>query len=274
VTLTGSGLTGTAGVQFGPHAAKVWKVVSDEEVLVTVPALAASGPIRVFKGESRTASAGRFTFLAPPVAATGMDPFHGHVGHTVTIAGTTLGEVTGVTFGGVRASSLQWGHDGHAIVVTVPAGAATGPLVLVTAGGLQVPVHGGDFTVTHPLPAITAFQPLRGAPGTEVTVTGRNLSAVTEVRYDHVVLPRNRFEVDDDTRGRVRVPDDAARDGVISLAAPGAPEVDTGTAFILEPSRHRTLHARFVVTPHWLGHKNRLDFPAWRRSSSTASRRA
>ena len=79
---------------------------------------------------------------------------------TKTGGGTTFGSVTQAT---------------HTVVtVVVPADAATGPLTVETEGGTATAPT--DFVVNNfPAPVITDFNPKRGTPGTQVTLTGSNL---------------------------------------------------------------------------------------------------
>jgi hypothetical protein len=77
---------------------------------------------------------------------TSLNPTSGPVGTSVTISGSGFGAIQGgsaVTFGGVTASATSW--SALSITVTVPATAATGP-VLVSANGLVS--AGVTFTVT------------------------------------------------------------------------------------------------------------------------------
>ena len=100
-------------------------------------------------------------------------------------------------------------RTGPSLAVVVPPQAVTGPLTLVHPGGrVTVP---GLLTVTQVAPVITGFEPVEGIPGTEVTLTGRNLANVTMVTFNGNHL-QGRFEVLDDTRVRVRMPDQGEAD--------------------------------------------------------------
>jgi parallel beta-helix repeat protein len=78
-----------------------------------------------------------FTVTTPIVTPTisGLSPFAGPVGTVVTLTGSNLGTAQGtstVTFNGTPASPTSWSPS--SIVVPVPSGATTGPVV-VTVGG-------------------------------------------------------------------------------------------------------------------------------------------
>ncbi len=98
----------------------------------------------------------------------------GAVGVIITITGTNFGASQGtstVTFNGTTATVQNW--NATTIMVPVPAGATTGPVV-VTVGG--VPSNGVNFTVIPP-PSISSISPTSGPLGTSVTITGTNFGA-------------------------------------------------------------------------------------------------
>lgn len=114
----------------------------------------------------------------PPTAPviSGLSPNSGMVGTTVTISGSNFGSGGTVTFNGTPATVTSWSPT--SIVVTVPAGATTGNVV-VTVGGLAS--NGMPFTVTTtppPVPAITTVSPSSGPVGTSVVITGTNFGVV------------------------------------------------------------------------------------------------
>jgi hypothetical protein len=86
---------------------------------------------------------------------TSLTPAIGPVGTSVTIGGANFGSTKGtstVTFNGTTATPTSW--SATTIVVPVPAGAATGNVV-VTVGG--VASNGQTFTVTGTTPAAISF---------------------------------------------------------------------------------------------------------------------
>jgi len=74
----------------------------------------------------------------------------------------------GTTFGSVTQAT-------HTVVtVVVPSDAATGPVTVETEGGIATAPT--DFVINQfSAPVITDFNPKRGTPGTQVTLTGSNL---------------------------------------------------------------------------------------------------
>jgi IPT/TIG domain-containing protein/Big-like domain-containing protein/galactose oxidase-like protein/Kelch motif protein len=109
---------------------------------------------------------------APLLSLTDLSPASGAPGMPVTISGTQFGTGQGtVTFNGTPANILSW--TPAAIVVSVPAGATTGNVV-VTVNGINS--NGLLFTIV-PRPQISNLSPAIGVTGTQVTVTGTNFGA-------------------------------------------------------------------------------------------------
>jgi len=98
---------------------------------------------------------------------TSLSTTSGVVGTAVTITGTGFDGSQGsstVTFNGTQATPTSWAAK--SIVVTVPAAATTGNVVVTVNGG---PSNGVSFTVA---PNITGVSPNMGAVGTTVTISG------------------------------------------------------------------------------------------------------
>jgi Carboxypeptidase regulatory-like domain/IPT/TIG domain len=166
VTISGAnfGATqGTGSVSFNGMAATItsWNNTS---IVTSVPARAISGNIVVTSGNG-TASPG-FSFTIPAPNISNISPDSGRVGASITVAGTNFGSVAGgISFNGMNATPASWSNT--QIVVPVPAGATTGP-VIVTQGGASNSVA---FTVIPP-PAISSVSSSSGAAGTQITISG------------------------------------------------------------------------------------------------------
>jgi hypothetical protein len=142
------------------------------------------------------------------------------VGTTVDIqgAGFTDGAggagVTSVSFNGT-AASYSVDSDSH-LQATVPAGAATGPISVTTAGGTIT--SSASFTVTTPLPpTITALTPTRGPVGTIVQIQGAHFTGATRVTFNGT---NASFSVDSDSQLQAIVPAGATI-GPVSVTTPG-----------------------------------------------------
>lgn len=199
------------------------------------------------------------------LSGTAFQPRHGRTGTTVLVSGAGLDRVAGVDVGGVAAPDFSVAPDGAALTFRVPAGAGSGPVLLKTPAG-AFPVQGGPFRLDGEVPSITDFQPKRGGPGTEVTVTGTALGGVDHVQFGGQELDRSRFDVDSPTRVRVRVPDDARSDAVLALAA-GDGSAQTPEAFVIVPTPSLALRLPLVPSgPPGPDGETWLDFPVTDRS--------
>jgi hypothetical protein len=106
-----------------------------------------------------------------PVTITGFSPPAGPAGTVVAVTGTGFGVTPGensVTIGGVLAQVTS--ATATQLSVTVPAGAPTGLIALVTARGNTATFE--NFVVESSAPGITGFSPAIGTPGTVVTIAG------------------------------------------------------------------------------------------------------
>jgi hypothetical protein len=94
--------------------------------------------------------------LAPTITA--VVPTAGAVGSTVTVMGTSLGTTSQVTFNGATASfAIQ---SGSQVTATVPLGATSGPVQLVSTGGTAISPQPFAIAVA---PGVTITTPLDGA---------------------------------------------------------------------------------------------------------------
>jgi len=169
VTITGTNFgasQGTSTVTFNVTQATPtsWSPTS---ITVPVPAGASSGNVVVAVNAVQS-NAVPFT-VVPKVA--NLSANSGTPGTTITIGGSSFGSfVAGdtVTFNGTLAQTGIWTDT--SINATVPAGAATGPVV-VTVGGS--PSNNNINFIITPV-TITALSPTSGPAGTSVTITGTN----------------------------------------------------------------------------------------------------
>ncbi|HEY0762426.1 MAG TPA: RHS repeat-associated core domain-containing protein [Pyrinomonadaceae bacterium] len=118
--------------------------------------------------------------LLPPIIHT-LVPASGRAGDTIEIHGARF-DARGPERNVVRFTKTGGGQTfgsvtqaTHTVVtVVVPADAATGSLTVETEGGTAAAPT--DFVVNQsPAPTIADFNPKRGTPGTQVTLTGSNL---------------------------------------------------------------------------------------------------
>ncbi|HZP02930.1 MAG TPA: choice-of-anchor tandem repeat GloVer-containing protein [Terriglobia bacterium] len=142
ITITGSSFTQTAKVTIGGKVAP-FTVNSDTQLTATVPAGARTGAkVVVTTAGGVATSAAAFTVM-PSIK--GFSPTSGPVGTSVKIGGNSFTGTTGVSFGGVAATSYSVITD-QEVDALVPSGAVTGKIAVTTPGGTGT--SAGTFTVT------------------------------------------------------------------------------------------------------------------------------
>ena len=179
VKLKGSGFgasQGTSTVTFNGKASSPSRW-SDRKIRVPVPAGGATGLV-VVTVDGKMSNGVEFT-----VTGTGgsgpaikkLKPDTGEPGTWVKVKGSGFGPLQGtgtVTFNGVVATPDRWSD--RKIRVQVPAGAATGPVVVTVDGKMS---NGVEFTVAGEPPFITKLKPVSGLVGTVVKIKGSHFGA-------------------------------------------------------------------------------------------------
>jgi large repetitive protein len=122
------------------------------------------------------------------------------LGAPVTILGTNLGGATSVSFNGTPAVVTLVSSSG--ITTTVPAGATSGKVRVVTPGGTLL--SNMRFGV---LPSISMFLPDIGPVGTSGVVTGESFTGATSVAFGG--WGATSFTVDSSTKITATVPSTA-----------------------------------------------------------------
>jgi len=119
---------------------------------------------------------------------TGLSPWSGAAGASVTIIGFNFGAAQGastVTFNGSSSATVSgWGDT--SVTVSVPSDATTGNLA-ITVGG--VATNGKPFTVIppNPVPRLTSISPASayaGAAAFTLTLTGSSFIATSQVQWN------------------------------------------------------------------------------------------
>jgi len=142
VTGTGFGATqGTSTITFNGIAATPtsWSATS---IAVPVPSGTTTGPVIINVG-GQTSNGVNFT-VTPKINS--LTPSSGPIGTPVTISGTSFGSTQGtstITFNGTAATPNSW--SATSILVGVPAGSTTGPVIVTVAGQSSNAV---TFTIT------------------------------------------------------------------------------------------------------------------------------
>ena len=189
VTITGTGLADTTGVDFAGTNAASYTINSDTSVTATSPShVAGVADITVTNetGTSSTSSADHFSYDAVPTV-TGISPNAGGTGGTdvVTITGTgfVVGSST-VAFGGSAGTSVSCSSS-TTCAATSPSGSAGVVDVTVTTPGGTSATSSADKFTYDTTPSVTGISPSAGpiGGGTVVTITGTGLADTTGVSF-------------------------------------------------------------------------------------------
>jgi len=180
VIISGANFGAATKVQFGTALAD-FAVVTANQINATVPNGATLGKITVTSAVGGLSSAADFL---PPPAITNIVPVRGVVGTLIVIDGANfVSGATAVYFNGTPATVGAVTAPTQ-IAVVVPAGATTGPIVIVNLAGAVT--NAAPFTISA-APVVTDFTPLIGPAGTEVLINGANfIAGATTVRFNGV----------------------------------------------------------------------------------------
>jgi hypothetical protein len=141
VTVYGNAFGGATSVLFGGVLASP-ATVTATKITVPVPADAVTGKLTVVTPSGSGQSVGTFKVLPK---LTSFAPASGPVGTSVGISGSGFTSVSAVKFNGHAATTFTVDTSGH-ITATVPVGATTGRVSVVTAGGTAASAT--NYTVT------------------------------------------------------------------------------------------------------------------------------
>ncbi|QNM96068.1 IPT/TIG domain-containing protein [Chitinimonas koreensis] len=147
------------------------------EIGLLLPGDATSGYLTLDYGQGRSLTWPQPVTILPLLTLAGFSPARGAVGSTLAIDGAGLEQVAAVRFGGASASPAS--RSATRLTVQVPAGARSGPLVLVAADGSEV-ASATAFELVAPV-TVSRLDPTGGPVGTRVTVSGEGLAAVESV---------------------------------------------------------------------------------------------
>ncbi|MGW2637091.1 Ig-like domain repeat protein [Streptomyces sp. NPDC001348] len=170
VVLKGENLLTASSVRFGAGVA-VPTVVSDQQLTVVVPPAAAPGTVPVTVSTAGGVSNPVPYVYSPTPTISGVFPASGSTagGSVVVITGSGLSQVTGVTFGGLPATSFRANSD-TLIIAVVPA-RVPGPadVTVITPGGSTTAT--GAYSYDIPTSTTVGSSPDPSVTGQQVTVT-------------------------------------------------------------------------------------------------------
>ena len=172
--------------------------------------------------------------LPAPTGAT-ISPNSGSIvgGGSVTISGTEFRNVTGVTFGGVAATSYVVNSPTR-ITAVVPARSSAGAVdvVITTAGGSATLTGGYTYRQT----VVNSISPLTGntSGGTSVVITGSDLTGATAVSFGGTAA--TSFVVNSDSQITAVTPARSAGSASVVVTTPAGQATASQTFTYVAPS--------------------------------------
>jgi hypothetical protein len=216
VQIVGTSLLGVTAVNFNGTASPNFTLVSNTNLVATVPTGVTTGPIRVIAAPFSAITTSNFT-VRPTVY--GFSPIFGAVGSSIIITGANFNVGTPlVRFNGIQAATPS-GVTNSQLTAVVPAGATTGPISVTTTDGSDT--NANNFF----LPAsIASFAPTNTAPGTRVSLSGQNFIGATTVQFGGVAAT---FNVTNNTSLGATVPTNVLT-GHLTVTTPAGTATSTG----------------------------------------------
>jgi hypothetical protein len=250
VTITGTNLTAVSGVLFGTQRATSFVMNADGTVTAVAPGESAGTvDVRVvtLNGTTALTSADQYTFAPPPPppTITGLSVAVGPTtgGAAVTISGTNLTQVTGVTFDGLNAQSFKTNSDGTITAIAPGHPSGIVDVIVSTTGGASAATSADQFGFVTNLPEVTALDGNSGfaAGGPSVTVYGTNLSGATGVTFQYI-------PADGSAQTSVSASYVVNTDGTLTVTAPQWPAQISGptTVDLLVQTANGTSLANFA----------------------------
>ncbi|MGH2718552.1 MAG: IPT/TIG domain-containing protein [Actinomycetota bacterium] len=182
LTITGSNLSNATSVTVGGAPCPVTNNPATM-IQCTVPSGSAQrGAVLVSTpagGPASPSSGGEFNYGPNLVSVT---PASGVAGTPVTISGSNLSAVNGVTFDGVAAASFSV-QDDATVIATAPAPKASGAQNIQVTNPAGSSATGKFDRFTWNPPAISSLSTTSGLPGTPVTISGSGFTGVSAVKF-------------------------------------------------------------------------------------------
>lgn len=204
IELTGASVPASAFVKQTP-----------DRIVLTVPNETSEGLVTL-KTAAGDIISKTILSLEVPVEITKI-PAQAKPGDKITISGKYLNWVKGVTFAQDTTVTEFVSQTMTELVVTVPFGAQTGPIIF-SAGGTEPLSIESDTELVITLPAIKSFAPTIAEREKNLTITGTNLDLTMGVLFTGTSEPVTAFVSKAPGQLVVKIPK-AAMKGKISLIA-------------------------------------------------------
>lgn len=266
ITLTTS-VGATTGSYILSSSAAMTVLIPTTGLLEGSTATLSSAPVLldVLGAYNRVVINNAFTVLGVPKVLT-VSPADADGGQEITLSGTGMNLVTGITIGGTVATFRI--IDSTRIVVVVPYTLSSDSLRIPAAGAIGITSQGGVISTAATIvnsalaggqPIITGFTPQSGAPGTEVIITGFNLTSVRDVFIGG--LPVSSFVINSPTRITVVLSTSASARaaGNINLRTAFG-EVVSRTAFTFPQSLEADVNTANTIISELGGDPSRISF--------------
>ncbi|KIA95397.1 hypothetical protein OC25_06030 [Pedobacter kyungheensis] len=153
---------------------------------------------------------------------TSLSPASGPEGQAVSLNGFNFTSVTGVSFGGVPASSFK--IESPTLITAIVGAGGSGPVNLSTSEGTNDYLQ---FKYTPP-PVITSFSPMVAEFGETITIKGKNFTEATQVWFS------------------LKTPFTVLDDNTISVTLPSSEFVRSGNIIVDTPYGSSTM-AGFIL---------------------------
>ncbi len=196
VYISGFNLVGSTLWFNGVQAAYTPSTQVPEGIRATIPLGATTGPLSMTNAAGGFVTSGDFSVYGDDPFVRGFDPAFAPRGAEVRIRGGNFYPPVTVRFDGVLAPGAAAVAPGE-IVVTVPAGATSGLVEVVTPNGAAL-----SEEVFHVPPRLSSLVPTSGAEGDQVSIVGVNLGQAVSVDFGGVPAV---FEAEDPDLGQVLV---------------------------------------------------------------------
>ena len=200
-------------------AQKDFKQQTNELILLIVPSAAEKGFVTLKSSDPDVVSKTKLN-LDVTASVASITP-EARPGENITITGNYLNWVKSVTFARDKVVTSFVSQAQNQLVVTVPADAQTGPLVLYYTGTDSAALQTAD-TLKVTLPTISRLSPNPEVKHQEnLTIYGTNLDLVKEVIFSGVATPVTTFVSQTPTELVVKVPASTTKGKVTLKVASG-----------------------------------------------------
>jgi hypothetical protein len=239
LTFFGNNLNKVTAIQFTGTGAGAtvnesdFKSQTSDRILVLVPTAAEKGFVTLKTPEGDIVSKTQLNLGVTPTL-TSMT-LQARPGENITLTGNYLNWVKSITFTRDKTVQTFVSKTINQLVVTVPADAQTGPLVIAYGGTDSMSVETKD-TLKVTLPLITGVAPNPVKHGTNLTITGTNLDLAKQVLFTGNANPVTTFVSQSATQLVVVVPPSTTKGKVTLAAASGVTTVSTMDLDVVLPT--------------------------------------